>query len=451
MTQSHTDIRVHLVDDDKILLKALTQAFELDNIDVVSFDNPVSLLEQVHQGFSGVIVTDVRMPQLNGLELFAKVKEIDPEIPVIIMTGHADVPMVLKALRDGVFDFVSKPLDSDHLLASARRAMETRRLVIENRHLIDLATSASGGSELIGKTPLMERLRTTIHQVAKADVDVLIEGETGTGKELVAKLLHQSSGRTQQRFVSVNCAALPSETAHIELFGSAYDEQTRSRRERPGKFELSDNGSLFLDDIDNLPAPIQGQLLPVLEERRVILIGGDEPKDLNLRIIAASSNPLSNAVDDNTFRADLFYRLNTVRLHIPPLRDRKEDIPLLFAHFISEASAKFSKKIPKISTSARRRLSDYDWPGNVRELKNFADSIVLGIESTNGKSLSSNLSLPERVERFEANTICSVLEETKGDVRATVDALGIPRKTFYDKISRHEIDLKKYREQAHNI
>lgn len=221
-------------------------------------------------------------------------------------------------------------------------------------------------------------------------------------------------------------------------------------REKIGKIEASDSGTLYLDDVESLPLPIQGQLLPVVEERRVTVVGSNEPKDLDLRIIASSSKDLSVLVENNEFRSDLLYRLNTVRLHIPPLRDRKDDIPLLFSHFMTEVAERFQKKLPKISTAARRRLDEYDWPGNVRELKNFAHSLVLGIEQSSGKNLIKTLSLPERVERFEANTISSVLEQTKGDVRAAVEFLSIPRKTFYDKVSRHEIDINKYRERARN-
>lgn len=291
----------------------------------------------------------------------------------------------------------------------------------------------------------MQRLRDTIRQVAQTNVDLLIEGETGTGKDVVATLLHRLSGRSVRKFVTVNCAALPENLTEMELFGSAYEPQTQIKRERPGRIEASHRGTLFLDEIECLPLTVQGQLLPVVEERRVTLVGATKPKEFDLRIIAASKANLPELADRNEFRADLLYRLNTVRLRIPPLRDRKEDIPLLFSHFLSQASERFAKKIPKISATARRRLFDYDWPGNVRELKNFADSLILGIDNAGEKNLTMNLTLPERVERFEINTICSALEQTNGDVRTTLETLGIPRKTFYDKVSRHQIDINKYR------
>jgi len=445
MNLNNVDLRVYLVDDDEVLLKAISQIYELDGVDFVPISSAKTLLDDLSPDFDGVIVTDVRMPGMGGIELFNYVTEIDPEIPVIFITGHADVPMVLNTLREGAFDFFSKPLDSDLLLASTHRALEKRRLVMENRRLRELAQRAAQSSELIGETVLMRRLRTTVQQVAKTDVDVLIEGETGTGKEVVASLIHQWSDRSSRNFVSVNCAALQIDRADVELFGSPHDSRGQGAGARVGKIEASHNGTLFLDEIECLTPQLQGRLLPVVEDRQIASIFGDSPKSLNLRILVSSQIDLSTASEHQEFRSDLLYRLNTVRLRVPPLRDRKEDVPLLFAHFVKLAEEKFSTKAPKINSSVQRRLFDYDWPGNVRELKNFSYSFVLNLDDSNGKSLTMDLSLPERVERFEENTIRSTLEQTKGDVRATLDLLNIPRKTFYDKLSRHCIDINKYR------
>ena len=448
MSDSELNIRVFLVDDDKTLLKAITQAYQLDNFDVVAISDPLELLSQISRDFHGVVVTDVRMPQIEGIELFNKIKAIDHQIPVIFMTGHADVPMVLNALRDGIFDFFSKPIDSELLLASTRRAIETRRLVLENRELRELSEQAADNSSFIGETPVMRQLRDTIRQVAKADIDVFIEGETGTGKEVVANLLHQWSDRTPDRFVAVNCAALPDDIAEDELFGAKDSPNKLSWRENSGSIESSHTGTLFLDEVGNLPLAVQGQLLPVIENRQIKNTDNDKFKNLDLRIVASSKTDLSAAIEQNQFRADLFYRLNTVHLRLPALRNRKEDIPLLFSHFISESAKKFSKKIPKLNTGIRNKLNNYDWPGNVRELKNFADSLVLGIEIPDSKNLMRNTTLPECVALFESNMICSALMQSEGDVRSTLEILGIPRKTFYDKVSRHKIDIKKFRNHS---
>lgn len=445
MTDLEFNPLVYLLDDDEILLKAMTQIFELDDIDVVPMSDPVKLSKMINTDFCGVIVSDIRMPIMDGIELFRKVNSIDAEIPVIFITGHADVPMVLKTLREGAFDFFSKPINSEHLLSSSRKAIETRRLVLENRQLKKLTEQASQGPELIGESIVMQHLRSTIKQLSQTDIDVLIEGETGTGKEIVASLLHNSNTRSKHPFVNVNCAALQSDLAEAILFGTAADRKLHSHGARIGKIEESHNGTLFLNKIEYLPVSIQGQLLPVIETREITPTIGDRAKKLNLRIIVSSQIDLANASENKEFRRDLLYRFNTVRLKIPPLRDRKEDVPLLFAHFADKASKKFSKKIPKMNSKVQAMMVDYDWPGNVRELKNFAISHVLEIENLNDKAVSERLTLPERLERFEANTIRSALEQTNGDVRESLKILGIPRKTFYDKLNRHTIDIKSYR------
>ena len=448
MIEKDDDLKVYLVDDDDTLLKALTQAFELEDMNVRPFSEPAAALSEIEPSTPGIVITDVRMPNIDGIEFFQKIKSIDPEIPVIFITGHADVPMVLSTLREGAFDFFPKPIDVEHLLATSRRAMANRRLVLENRELRFLAEKANQNTDLIGESPAIERLRSTISQIATADVDVLIEGESGTGKEIIATMLHKMSNRSSQRLVTVNCAALSAELIESELFGTVYDKETLSRRERPGKIEQSHKGTLYLDKIESLSQQVQGQLLPIVEEREVTPVGAKESKSLNLRIISSTQKDITRDPDDHNIRPDLLYRLNTVHLRVPPLRDRREDIPILFAHFLEKAADTYSKKIPKIGASSRRRLVDYDWPGNVRELKNFADSVVLGIDSTNDNSLGGQMSLPKRIEQFESNTIKSALEQTSGDVRATLELLGIPRKTFYDKISRHKIELNRYRQKT---
>lgn len=448
MTQLHSDISVYLVDDDDVLRTALAQMFELEDINVIPIAKPREFSQSITPEFEGIVVTDVRMPDMDGFELFERIKVVDADIPVTFITGHADVPMVLSSLRDGAFDFFAKPADSEQLLASARRAIEFRKLVLENRKLKTLAARAVAGSEFIGESAAIQKLRDTIHQVAPTDLDILIEGESGTGKNLVAGLVHQLSGRARRDLVTVNCAALPSSGAEEELFGYMTNPHSLSAREQIGAIESANEGTLFLDKLEILPMRLQGQLLPVIERRQITIVNGDEPKDLDLRVIASAGTDLSEAASAGVFQTDLLYRLNAVRLRLPPLRERKEDIPLLFSHFVTEAAQRHNKKIPKMTAGTRQRLVHYDWPGNVRELKNFADSIVLGISALGDKSASSELSLPERVEKFESNIIRAALEQAKGDSKAAITALGIPRKTFYDKVSRHGIDLKSYRKRA---
>lgn len=448
MKQLNTNISVYLVDDDDGMRTAICQMFELDDILIKPIKDPVALSNIITPDFEGIIITDVRMPIMDGFALFKHVKSIDSDIPVIFITGHADVPMVLNTLRDGAFDFFAKPVESEHLLASARRAIGFRKLILENRNLKTLAAKAKNGNALIGETLSMRQLRDTIEQISSTGLDILIEGETGTGKNLVASTIHDLSGRSNREIISLNCAALRDNKAEEDLFGYITNPGTLSARENIGTIERAHQSTLYLDKLDGLSLDIQAQLLPVVEKREVTLINGDAPKPLSLRIIASTSTNLSTAVTQGTFQSDLLYRLNAVILYLPALRDRREDIPLLFSHFISEAAQKHNKRLPKITAATRKRLTNYDWPGNVRELKNFANSLVLGIGTINDKDTIKELSLPERVEQFEANIIRAALERTKGDSKATISALGIPRKTFYDKVSRHGIDLKSYRKQA---
>jgi len=374
-----------------------------------------------------------------------KIHNIDPTIPVIVMTGHADVPMVLSALKDGVFDFLAKPIITQDLIASAQRACETRALVLENSRLRELAHNAANEQMLIGESQAIIQLRETISQIAKAEVDVLIEGESGTGKKRVAQLIHTLSDRARHRFVDINCASLPNEMLQEELFGVDGANQVQYRRKRLGKIENADRGILYLNNVESASDELQGQLLHVIENRSITPIGANESRYVDLRIIASARNNLEDRIQNQEFRTDLYFRLNTVKLKVPPLRERPEDIPILFAHFLSEASEKFNRKIPSIKTSAKRHLYEHDWPGNVQELKNFAQTVVLGISNPQETTKSTPLSLPQRIEQFEASVIRSALKESSGRVVNTLEILGIPRKTFYDKVNRLNINLKEFR------
>jgi two-component system C4-dicarboxylate transport response regulator DctD len=356
------------------------------------------------------------------------------------MTGHGDVAMAVAALKNGAFDFIPKPFATDHLIAGARRALEMRRLVLDNRRLRAAAEETIGAEPLIGETPVMIRLRETMRQIAQANIDVLVEGETGTGKELVAVLLHRWSNRRSRPFVAVNCAALPEAVAEIELFGHDGD----SRLPRTGRIEASNRGTLFLDEIESTLPAFQAKLLRVLEEREVMPVGGDLPRALDLRVIAAAKPGLEQAVEEGRFRADLLFRLDAVRLRIPPLRERRDDVPLLFGHLLHQAAERFDREVPTIDTATLAYLGQHDWPGNVRELDNLAKRLVLRVEADEPAG-EDGIPLPARVDKFEEATIRATLQQVSGDVRSALAALGIPRKTFYDKLKRHEIDVEAYR------
>ncbi|MGK6325005.1 sigma-54-dependent transcriptional regulator [Sphingomonas sp. DT-51] len=427
-------LRVVLIDDDEGLRTALADSFAIAGIEVEPHGDARAALAQLDADFPGIVVSDIRMPRMDGHALFEAVAARDPELPVILMTGHGDIAMAVAALKRGAFDFIAKPFAADHLIASARRALEMRRLVLENRRLRIAAAEAETHYPLIGDTPAMVRLRDTIRQLADVDVDVLVEGETGTGKELVALLLHRWSHRRARQFVAVDCAALPDAVADEALFGS---------RAQPGRVADADRGTLFLDEIDSMSPALQGKLLRVVEERELPQPGG-APRVVNLRVVAAAKTDLAGAVAEGRFRADLLYRLETVRLRIPPLRERRADVPLLFAYFLGEAAERFGRERPNIDPAVEARLVADDWAGNVRELRNYATRVVLGVAEEK-PSARDQLPLAERVDRFEAATIRATLDRVRGDVGAAAAELQLPRRSLYDRLQRHGIEPAAFR------
>ncbi|MEH3102492.1 MAG: sigma-54 dependent transcriptional regulator [Sphingomonas phyllosphaerae] len=430
-------LRVLLIDDDDGLRTALADSFAIAGIAVEPFADARAALAQLGTDFPGVVVSDLRMPRMDGHALAEAVAARDPELPVILMTGHGDIATAVAALKKGAWDFIAKPFAADHLIASVRRALDVRRLVLENRRLRVAAAEAETHYPLIGETPVMVRLRETIRQLADVDVDVLIEGETGTGKELVALLLHRWSHRRMRQFVAVDCAALPDAIADEALFGN---------RTQAGRIADADRGTLFLDEIDSMSPALQGKLLRVVEERELPQAGA-APRVVNLRVVAAAKTDLSTAAADGRFRADLLYRLETVRLRIPPLRERRADVPLLFAYFLGEAAERFGRERPMIDAAVEARLVSDDWAGNVRELRNFAARVVLGVDG-GATEPADQLPLSERVDRFEAAAIRATLERVRGDVGAAAAELQLPRRSLYDRMQRHGIEPAAFRPTA---
>lgn len=437
--------RVAFVDDDAALRDANAQTLELAGLDPLPLASAAEALARVDAGFEGVVVSDVRMAGMDGLALFRRLRELDADLPVILITGHGDIPMAVSAMREGVYDFIPKPYAPEALVASVHRALEKRRLVLENRRLRQAASAEDDGL-LLGETPAMQRLRRTLRHIADADVDVLVVGETGSGKEVVSSALHRWSRRASRPMVALNCGALPETVIESELFGHEAGAFTGAQKKRVGRIEHANGGTLFLDEIESMPLSLQVKLLRVLETREVAPLGTNEVRALDLRVVAASKIDLGEAAARGEFREDLFYRLNVVTVRIPPLRERRGDIPLLFAHFLQRAATRFRRPAPQMTAAVERHLLSHDWPGNVRELSHFAERFALGLEAVEDAAPVENGAgtLPERVERFEAMLIRQALENNGGDVRATLAALGIPRKTFYDKLARHGIDRAQF-------
>ncbi|MBY5562384.1 sigma-54-dependent transcriptional regulator [Rhizobium leguminosarum] len=442
-----TPIPVALIDDDKDLRRATAQTLELAGFSVSAYDGAKAALADLPADFAGPVVTDIRMPEIDGLQLFATLQGMDVDLPVILMTGHGDIPMAVQAIQDGAYDFIAKPFAADRLVQSVRRASEKRQLVLENRMLRKAAEDAQENLPLIGQTPVMENLRNILRHIADTDVDVLVAGETGSGKEVVAQLLHQWSHRRKGNFVALNCGALPETVIESELFGHEAGAFTGAQKRRTGRIEHASGGTLFLDEIESMPAATQVKMLRVLEMREITPLGTNEVRPVDLRVVAAAKIDLGDPSVRGDFREDLYYRLNVVTISIPPLRERRDDIPLLFSHFAARAAERFRRDVPPLSPDMRRHLASHTWPGNVRELSHYAERVVLGVEGGGTAAVApqpTDATLPERLERYEAEIIRDALSANDGDVRRTIEALGIPRKTFYDKLQRHGINRGGY-------
>lgn len=445
---------VIFVDDDADLLKAQTQGLELAGFQVLAFSNGPDALNRLTADFGGVVMTDVRMPHMDGLELFKRVQAIDPDIPVVLVTGHGDVAMAVQALNQGVYDFITKPFAMDAVIQSLKRAINKRQLVLENRQLRQLHLDDNPAQGLImGDSPIIQHLRQTLAQMADAEVDVLITGDTGVGKERAAQSLHQLSPRRNRPFVQLSCPALAEETFEAELFGIEPGAKLglygMTSRRSVGRLEKAHKGTVFLDDIEGLTLSQQAKLLRLVEAREVWPLGAEEPRFIDIRIVAATKANLAAAVRDGQFRADLYYRLSNFTLRVPPLRERKGDIGLLFQAFLVSACARFKRPIPMIKAQIQTHIRDYDWPGNVRELEHFAERLALGLLDApllGGDGKSQTPGLAERVSDYEADLIREALEANRGSAKMTMAALKLPSKTFYDKLNRYGIQIGNYRE-----
>ena len=444
--------RAVFIDDDDELLRANAQTLKLHGIAVDAHASARSALPALTRDFDGVVVSDIRMPDMDGLQLFQRLRDIDPDIPVILITGHGDIATAVQCMRDGAYDFLAKPYAADRLITAIMHAAEKRHLVLENRRLREAAFAVEADEvPFIGATSAMQRIKQTLRHIADADVDVLVEGETGTGKEVVATALHRLSRRRHRALVAINCGALPESVIESELFGHEPGAFTGAQKKRIGRIEHASGGTLFLDEIESMPLAVQVKLLRVLESRQITPLGSNEVRNLDLRVVAATKEDLGSPAIRAKFREDLFYRLNVVTIRIPPLRERREDIPLLFAHYLGHASRRFQRDIPEMPASIKQHVMTHDWPGNVRELAHFAERVVLGVLNTSAQPTAmaqdAAASLPDRMERFEAQLIREALQAHQGDIKATLESLGIPRKTFYDKLQRHGIDRQQYTQQ----
>jgi two-component system, NtrC family, C4-dicarboxylate transport response regulator DctD len=436
---------VILIDDDPEVLEAYCQTLELEGMTVAAHASVEEGLFDLGSDSTSIIVSDVRMPNHDGFDLVSMTKQIDVDIPVILISGHGDVPMALQAMRAGAWDLIEKPADPVHLVESVRRAREHRRIVLENRRLRLASLPDGWETRVIGHSPTMVAMRNTLARIAGAKTDVLITGETGTGKEVAARAIHDFGSHANGRFVAVNCGAIPEAMLESELFGHEPGAFTGARERRIGKIEYAHGGTLFLDEIESMPLAAQVRLLRVLQERTIERLGSNKELPVDMRVISATKHNLHKLAAEGKFREDLAYRLDIARIEIPPLRDRRGDVALLFHHFLDLAAKRQGWVAPKVDGGRLSELAARSWPGNVRELRNVAERFVLGLEEAIADGTGARVpaartdTLEAQLDCHERLVILDALSAHDGKIGATAEALGISRKTLYLKMRKFDI------------
>ncbi|MBV8047413.1 MAG: sigma-54-dependent Fis family transcriptional regulator [Paludibacterium sp.] len=438
-----TSTDVLLIEDDPDVMLGCIQALALAGIGAHGEESVEAARGWLTDDFDGVLISDIRLPGMDGLTFMREQVATAPHRPVILITGHGDIAMAVQAMRDGAWDFIEKPFLSPHLVEVVKRALEKCRLSREVRALRRQVAAQSGlATRLIGNTEPMTRLRKQIEHISKTAADVLIQGETGTGKELVARCLHDLSGRSGP-FVALNCAGLPETLFDSEMFGHEVGAFSGASKRRIGKIEYADNGTLFLDEIESMPLSFQVKLLRVLQERTLERLGGNQSIAVNFRVIAATKEDLMAASDAGRFRRDLYYRLNVVALRLPTLKSRREDIPLLFDHFVRQFALRHNCEAPAPDARVMADLMLHDWPGNVRELRNMAERYLLGLDlQLDDESPAKPVPLAEAVDAFERMLIEQALRQHGGNLSRAAEALSVARTTLHDKIRKLGLDGK---------
>ena len=431
--------RVVLVDDEEMIRLTVEQTLDLAGIEVAGFATAEAAMAVLDRGHPGVVVSDVRLPGRDGLELLAELRRRDPELPVVLITGHGDVAMAVAAMQEGAYDFIEKPFVSDTFVEVVKRALEKRALVMENRRL-RTALDCGDAIErcLVGQSPALRRLRGDVAILASTAADVLVLGETGAGQEQVARALHEGGSRRERPFVAVNCGAIPESMFESEMFGHEAGAFTGAGKRRVGKIEHASGGTLFLDEVESMPLAMQVKLLRVLQDRKLERLGSNTTIPVDLRVVAATKEDLGALADAGRFRKDLFFRLDVVKLALPPLRERREDIPLLFELFLVQAAVKYQRPVLEVPPSLRRTLMLADWPGNVRELRNAAERYMLGFLAP-GAAAGATAPAPgliELLDRVERLVIEDALKASGQRISAAAQALGLPRKTLFDRMRR---------------
>ena len=442
-----------LIVDDEADLRSLLKSILESDYTVAEAENGAALAKLLPSEAPDVVLLDLNMPGTSGLDLLPQIKKSWPDTEVVVLTGAATFEAAVEATKRGAFHFITKPFDTQHLLVTIERAIENRQQKESNNSLRRAVATMTGGSAPVFQSQLMQNVVRTIERIAPSDVTILITGESGTGKEVIADLIHALSPRSKNRIVKVNCAALPRELIESELFGSVKGAFTGANSDRDGLFRQAEGGTLFLDEISEMPIDTQSKLLRVLQDQKVRPVGGKTDYQTNCRIIAATNRKPEEAIKDGKLREDLFYRISTISVYLPPLRERREDILPLANAFLKRFAAQANRTLRSFTPAAADRLAAFDWPGNIRQLQNeiqravllcegpdvdAADLSVSDIRIVPSEGHDTNFTLLEGVER---NAIIQMLRETAGNKLETAKKLGIGRQTLYNKIKAYGIDL----------
>ncbi len=436
-------IRVVFVEDDEELREAVVQGLEIEGMTVDAFEAAGPALRQLSPEFAGVVVSDIRLPGIDGLEFFEALREMDETLPIIFTTGHGDVAMAVEAMKKGATDFLTKPYSSAALAESIIRAADKRALVLENRKLKE-ALRSRGTPTLLGSSEQIDRLNQLISEVGKADIDLLITGESGTGKSFVARQTHELSSRRARPFVTIDAGIWAHQDAELIIFG----RNSEGGLSRAGLVERANGGTLFLDDIETMPVQFQARMISVAEQRSYIAIGSARPRTMNVRIISASQRvPLIEASLSGLAQS-LFHRLSSVTVALPTLASHREDVPEIFRHFVAGFEKEFETTARDLSAIQWSHLTDHQWPGNMHELRTYARTFVLGLQGGDNLRLldkSVKGTLKDRISDFERAVLEDALRSCGGRIPEIADSLGIPRKTLYDKLTKHGLQAREFR------
>jgi two-component system response regulator AtoC len=444
--------KILVVDDEAIVRESLHDWLSDAGYQVFTAENGPQAVEIIETEEPGIVIADLVMPGMDGIELMKRARERLPHIQVIIITAYGSIPTAIAAIKEGAYDYIEKPFCPERVESVLERLVELKGLIEENISLRQRLEDRYRFENIIAKSPEMQQVIEVIKIVARSNATVLITGQSGTGKELVARAIHSQSQRRDKPFVAVSCAALPESLLESELFGHEKGSFTGAYAQKKGKFEFAKRGTLFLDEIGEISANIQVHLLRVLEGKALTRVGGNEEIKVDVRIISATNKDLKKAVASGEFREDLYYRLNVVNIELPPLRERTEDIPLLAEHFLNKFALENEKEVTGFSPEAMEFLLRYDWPGNVRELENAIERAVILAKGSlievadlphQGLPLTDSASLGKSIREMEKNHILNVLSETEGNYSKAARILGITRMTLYNKVREYELDVKK--------